>query len=70
MDENIDYLEAVTNKITEAKLLAKISPEQRDFAIQLLNKKKEIHKKNGLFAQLQINHLDKQLNKLLNQKNS
>ena len=64
MEDNIDYLDEVTNKINEAKLLSKIPVENQQIAINLLKKKQEIKNKNGLFAQIQINHINKKIYKL------
>lgn len=64
MEDNIDYLNEITNKINEAKLLSKISPENQALAISLIKKKQEIKNKNGLFAQIQINHINKKIYKL------
>ena len=66
MEDNIDYLDEVTNKINEAKLLSKIPVENQQIAINLLKKKQEIKNKNGLFAQIQINHINKKIYKLFN----
>ena len=66
MEDNIDYLNEITNKINEAKLLSKISPENQALAISLIKKKQEIKNKNGLFAQIQINHINKKIYKLFN----
>ena len=64
MEDNIDYLDEVTNKINEAKLLSKIPVENQQIAINLLKKKQEIKNKNGPFAQIQINHINKKIYKL------
>ncbi len=64
MEKEIDYLNEVTNKIDEAKLLSKIPLEKRSLAIKFLKKKQIIKNKNGLFAQIQINHINKKLNKM------
>ena len=64
MEDNIDYLDEVINKINEAKLLSKIPVENQQIAINLLKKKQEIKNKNGLFAQIQINHINKKIYKL------
>ena len=66
MEDNIDYLNEITNKINEAKLLSKISPENQALAISLIKKKQEIKNKNGLFAQIQINHINKKY--IINEK--
>ena len=61
MDENIDYLKEVTDRIKISKLLSQIPEENRKTAIELINKKEEIKKKNSLFAQIQINRIDKKI---------
>ncbi len=68
MDENIDYLKEVTDRIKLSKLLSQIPEENRKTAVELLNKKEEIKKKNSLFAQIQINRIDKKISNLMQKK--
>ena len=68
MDENIDYLKEVTDRIKISKLLCQIPEENRKTAIELINKKEEIKKKNSLFAQIQINRIDKKISNLMQKK--
>ena len=64
--DNQDYMDLVKNQIEHDKLMHSIKPEYREQAEELLKKKKEIMKKNGLFADLQLRKIDKQINKLKN----
>ena len=68
MDENIDYLKEVNDIIKISKLLSQIPEENRKTAIELINKKEEIKKKNILFAQIQINRIDKKISNLMQKK--
>lgn len=68
MDENIDYLKEVTDRIKISKLLSQIPEKNRKTAIELINKKEEIKKKNSLFAQIQINRIDKKISNLMQKK--
>ena len=68
MDENIDYLKEVTDRIKISKLLSQIPEENRKYAIELINKKEEIKKKISLFAQIQINRIDKKISNLMQKK--
>ena len=68
MDENIDYLKEVTDRIKISKLLSQIPEENRKTAIELINKKEEIKKKKSLFAQIQINRIDKKISNLMQKK--
>ena len=68
MDENIDYLKEVTDRIKISKLLSQIPEENRKTAIELINKKEEIKKKISLFAQIQINRIDKKISNLMQKK--
>ena len=68
MDENIDYLKEVNDRIKISKLLSQIPEENRKTAIELINKKEEIKKKNSLFAQIQINRIDKKISNLMQKK--
>lgn len=61
-DEN--YIELVKNQIEMDKLLNSVKPEKREYAKMLLTKKREIIKKNGLFANFQLKKINKKIEKL------
>lgn len=63
-----DYEELVKENIAKAKILFDIPEENRSLALELLKKREEILKKNGLFANLNLKKIDKQLNKLKEKK--
>ena len=65
MDDE-DYMDLVKSQIEHDKLLHSIKPENRKEAEELFNKKKEIMKKNGFFADFQLKQIRKKLNKLKN----
>ena len=68
MDENIDYLKENNDRIKISKLLSQIPEENRKTAIELINKKEEKKKENSLFAQIQINRIDKKISNLMQKK--
>ena len=63
---NEDYIELVKNQIEIDKLLHSVKPEKREYAKKLLNKKKEIIKNNGFLANIQLNKINKKIEKLKN----
>ena len=63
---NEDYMELVKNQIEVDKLLHSVKLENRGYAKELLNKKKEIIKKNGIFADFQLKKINKKIEKLKN----
>lgn len=63
-----DYEEMVKENIIKARLLYNLSPEDQKKITNLLNKKEEIIAKNGLFANIKLNHINKKIEKI--QKNS
>jgi hypothetical protein len=64
MEEKINYLDAVKSKIEEANLLSSVANENKELAMQLLNKKRKIEMDNGLFAEFKINRINKKIEKL------
>ena len=65
MDEK-NYLDFVNNQIELDKLLYSVKPENKEYAKELFNKKKEIMKKNSLFADLQLKKINKKIEKIKN----
>lgn len=59
-----DYEELVKENISKAKLLTSIPEENRQLALELLKKREEIIKKNGLFVNFELKKVDKKVNKL------
>ena len=62
--DNEDYLDQFNNKIEYAKFLSSIRPEYLEEANKLLEQKKEIMKKNGLFADRQLKKINKKIDRL------
>ena len=61
-----NYIDFVNNQIELNKLLNSVSPENREYAKKLFNKKKEIIQKNNIFANSQLKKINKRINKLKN----
>lgn len=59
-----DYEEMVKENIIKARLLYNLSPEDQKKITNLLNKKEEIIAKNGLFANIKLNRINKKINKI------
>lgn len=66
MEEN-DYMDLVNNQIEIDKLMHSVKPENRETARKLLEKKKEIMRKNGFFADFQLRRINRKLDKLKGQ---
>ena len=66
MNDNEDYMNLVKNQIELDKLLHSVTPSNKEKAKELFNKKKEIMKKNGLFADFQLKNINKKIEKLKN----
>lgn len=64
MDNNIDYLKAINEKIADANILSQIPTEKHSIALELLKQRKEIKEKNGLFVSWQLKKIDKKIEKL------
>ena len=60
-DEN--YMDFVNNQIEINKLLSSVKPEDRKYVKKLFDKKKEIIKKNGFFANIQLKVINKKIEK-------
>lgn len=63
-----DYEELVKDNIQKAKILVSIPEENRSLVLELLKKREEVIKKNGLFVNLELKKIDKKINKLKTQK--
>lgn len=63
-----DYEELVKDNIQKAKILVSIPEKNRPLVLELLKKREEIIKKNGLFVNLELKKIDKKINKLKTQK--
>ncbi len=59
-----DYLSLVTNQIEVDKLIHSVKPSKREYAKKLLEKKREIMRKNGFFADFQLRRINKKIQKL------
>lgn len=59
-----DYEEMVKENIIKARLLYNLSPEDQKKITNLLNKKEKIIAKNGLFANIKLNHINKKIEKI------
>lgn len=59
-----DYEEMVKENIIKARLLYNLSPEDQKKITNLLNKKEEIIAKNGLFANIKLNFINKKIEKI------
>ena len=64
--ENENYMDFVNNQIELDKLLSSVKPENREYVKNLYNRKKEIIKKNGVFADIQLKLINKKIEKLKN----
>lgn len=60
-----DYEELVKDNIQKAKILVSIPEKNRPLVLELLKKREEIIKKNGLFVNLELKKIDKKINKLI-----
>ena len=54
-----DYEELVKDNIQKAKILVSIPEKNRPLVLELLKKREEIIKKNGLFVNLELKKIDK-----------
>ena len=59
-----DFQEIVKNNIELANILNSTLPENQERVIELLNKKQEIINKNGFFANIELNRINKKIKKL------
>ena len=65
MFEN-DFEAKFKEKIELANLLVGLSDKDTNIVYDLYHKKKEIMKKNSLFAGIKVNKINKQINKIIN----
>ncbi len=63
-NDNKDYEALVKENIKNANLLYALSEENKTKMIKLLNKKEEIIKKNGIFANFQLDRINKKIEKI------
>ena len=63
-----DYEELVKDNIQKAKILVSIPEKNRPLVLELLKKREEVIKKNGLFVNFELKKIDKKINKLKIQK--
>ena len=64
MEEKIDYLNVVKDKIEEANLLSSVLEEDKELAYKLLLQRRKVKKENGFFAEMKIQKIDKKIEKL------
>lgn len=62
--DNKDYMELVKNQIELDKLLHSVKIENQAKAKELFNKKKEIMKRNGIFANFELKRINQKIEKL------
>lgn len=62
--DNKDYQDKVAENIFIANTLFQLSKEAQKKILTLLEKKELIKQKNGLFASIQLAHIDKKINKI------
>ena len=65
MDENSKYLDLVTLKIEYDTILSKVDPEHVQEVKNLLDKKHQIMKENGIFAGMKLNSINKKIDKFI-----
>lgn len=65
MFEN-DFEAKFKEKVELANLLVGLSDKDTNIVYDLYHKKKEIMKKNSLFAGIKVNKINKQINKIIN----
>lgn len=59
-----DYETLFKENVNKARILYEIPEQNRPKAIELLKQKEEIIEKNGLFANIQLSKINKELEKL------
>jgi hypothetical protein len=64
MEEKVNYLDTIKNKIEEANLLSSVPEEDKKLAMELLIEKRKIKEANGLFAEFKINRINNKIEKL------
>lgn len=68
MEENIDYLNLVTEHIEKDKILGTSNPKYHKKIISLLEKRNNIRKENGFWAESKIYKINKKIEKLRTKK--
>ncbi len=63
-----DYETLVKESIEKANILYSLSEEDRNLVNKLLSKKEKIKEKNGIFANFQLNQINKKIQKIKNKK--
>ncbi len=63
-EEKKDYETLVKNSIERANILYSLSEKDRILVNKLLDKKEKIKEKNGIFANLQLNIINKKIEKI------
>ena len=59
-----DYEQLVKENIEKANLLYNLTDEGRNLVLTLLKKKENIQNKNGILASIQINNINKKIEKI------
>lgn len=62
--ENKDFEELFKDNASKARILYEIPEENRNLAIEFLEKRSEILKKNGFFTNFELKMIDKKIEKL------
>lgn len=65
--ENKDYEQLVKENIEKARLLYDINDEGRKLIEHLLEEREKIRNKNGIFANIKINKINKKIEKIKKQ---
>lgn len=63
-EQKKDYETLVKNSIERANILYSLSEKDRILVNKLLDKKEKIKEKNGIFANLQLNIINKKIEKI------
>lgn len=67
-EKKINYIELVNLKIEYDTILSKVSLKDVERVKTLLDKKHQIKKQNGFFAEQKINKINKKIQKYINKK--
>lgn len=62
--EEKDYEQLVRENIEKANLLYNLNDDGRKLVLDLLERKEIIREKNGLFASIKINNINKKIEKI------
>lgn len=63
-DENFHFYEVIKENIYIAKYLSNLPDDKKNEVRKLLLKKEIIKQKNGLFAELRVDKINKKINKI------